>query len=596
MRLPDLPAQPRKQHASQTADELARAQNPAAPGGPFSPGLQVPPPAPFSGGAAPSSPGNQAAMPAPARAASPTARGQGSQTARSFTALQANRFGHATGLHLKLRFLVALMILSLAPAFTLVLLYQQANREQVAHASQQMLLSTAQANVVSFQQALSLRQTQALALTKQPSILQVSQGTATAEIRQQGQLLLDEAHAATPESVAWLILDAQNQVVLASPPTLAGQRLDTLSALQHPAELAAFVQARRSTPAGPSPASSLPLITSGADTAIHGKAWLALLAFLSPTSPATSSAVLGLFAAPGLIQPALSTALAPTPTRYAALVDNHNVLLGTTPQSALTAKLGQPISDEALVGLLRTIREQQGSSTPMVITDPVTGTQEELAGVLLKPLGWISLVAAPPADLMPPTALPLLSARNTPLILLTLVVVMSLVVTWVALPIVRPIRRSTREILDCSDDVRALAEQSKKIAADQRLGTEILAAAATGLDLRRKSIGRDATLIAASVSKALDRLAWVGRELPQQVADSSIRSAFMDQLREMYYELQQGTQLATEIASTMENDPAHQKLGNVKEGAEEISLQFDQASRRLESGAKRLEEAVRVLQ
>src|SRR5690242_11784737 len=58
-------------------------------------------------------------------------------------AIPLGRFGRATGLSLKLRFLLALTLLSLAPAFLLVLLYQQANQTSLAQAGQQTLIATA---------------------------------------------------------------------------------------------------------------------------------------------------------------------------------------------------------------------------------------------------------------------------------------------------------------------------------------------------------------------------------------------------------------------------------------------------------------------
>ena len=66
--------------------------------------------------------------------------------------------------------------------------------------------------------------------------------------------------------------------------------------------------------------------------------------------------------------------------------------------------------------------------------------------------------------------------------------------------------------------------------------------------------------------------------------------------REIYQELQTAHQLASGISSGLESDPVQKRLGNVMEGAAEISQQFDQASQQLEHGASRLERAADALQ
>src|SRR5262249_42164365 len=158
-----------------------------------------------------------------------------------------------------------------------------------------------------------------------------------------------------------------------------------------------------------------------------------------------------------------------------------------------------------LLNAVQALQQDQGG-TEQIFNDPTTQVEEATSGTFLKDLGWVCLVVAPPGDLAPATT-GLLAGRNSPLIFLTIIVVTTLIATWVALPIVRPIRRATRDILGSTDDVRLLAEQAKQIAKDQRLGTDILEGAAKGLDMRRRSIGRDASLIANSSTTAATRLA-----------------------------------------------------------------------------------------
>jgi hypothetical protein len=159
---------------------------------------------------------------------------------------------------------------------------------------------------------------------------------------------------------------------------------------------------------------------------------------------------------------------------------------------------------------------------------------------------------------------------------------------------VRPIRRATREILASTDDVRLLAEQAKQIAKDHRMGTVILEGAAKGLDMRRQTIGRDAGLIVNSATVAASRLSHIAsaiRELPEPS-----RAHAQALTREVYQELQTTHQLASGIFSRVERDPVQKRLGNVMEGAMEISQQFDQASQQLQTGATRLEHAAESLQ
>jgi len=188
----------------------------------------------------------------------------------------------------------------------------------------------------------------------------------------------------------------------------------------------------------------------------------------------------------------------------------------------------------------------------------------------------------------------LLAPQNIPLIFLALIVAITLVATAVAFPIVRPIRRSTREILATTDDVQLLSEQAKQIAKDQRLGTDILEAAAKGLDLRRQAIERDAKLISSALTGAatrLSQLAVMGQTLPD-----SYQVTMQPLVREMYQQLQDAHRLASGIANQLQNDPVQKRLGSVMEGAQEISQQFEQASKELQQGARRLEQAAETLQ
>jgi uncharacterized protein YciI len=506
-------------------------------------------------------------------------------------AIALGRFGRATGLSLKLRFLLALTLLSLAPAFLLVLLYQQANQTSLTQSGQQTLVASAQANSNALTQELRNRQAHLARLAKQNSIAQTGNGTAGDNTIQQAESLLGAASLSTGDALAWLVLNKSDKIVAASPTSAEGQTLSNATAiLTRPSDLENFVQAQRKAPA-PKAGESPLLVASGIDDGLADRVWVATLAFVSPATPAQSGIVLAVFSLPAIVESYLS-ALPSNPNSYVALFDTQGTILGVVGNKKLGDQVGQTVSIAQLHDELQALQQDQ-SSSEQIFNDPTTGMEETASGTFLKDLGWICLVMAPPADLTPSTT-GLLAGRNVPLIFLSIIVVTTLVATWVALPIVRPIRRATREILASTDDVRLLAEQAKQIAKDQRLGTDILEGAAKGLDLRRRAIGRDASLIANSATAAATRLAQLAyavNELPENY------QAPMQMLsREIYQELQTAHQLATSISSGLESDPVQKRLGNVMEGASEISQQFEQASQQLERGAGRLEHATEALQ
>jgi hypothetical protein len=500
------------------------------------------------------------------------------------------QFGRATGLSLKLRFLLALTLLSLAPAFLLVLLYQQANQASLDQAGQQTLTAVAQANSNTLTQELTSRQAYLARLAQQSIITQVTSGSPSAATIQQAEDLLNTASLATSDAGAWLVLNGSDQIVAASPASAAGQSLGSTTLLAHPGALENFVQAERKAPAPKSGQTTL-AVASGQDVAFPNKVWIATLDLLTPSSPSQSGVVLAVFSLPTLVSTYFS-ALPSDSSSYAGLFDTQGTILGAAGNQNLNQQSGQALAIAPLQDLLQALKTGQ-SSAEQVYHDPTTDKDEVAAGFMNKTLGMVFVVVAPPGDLTPPTT-GLLEARNLPLIFLTIFVVTTLVATWVALPIVRPIRQATRDILASTNDVRLLAEQAKQIAKDQRLGTDILESAAKGLDMRRRAIGRDASLIANSSSAAATRLAQLAHainELPEQ-----FQGPMQALSREIYQELQTAHQLASGISSSLESDPAQKRLGNVMEGAAEISQQFDQASQQLEHGASRLEHAADSLQ
>ncbi|HLV99489.1 MAG TPA: hypothetical protein VKT82_12515, partial [Ktedonobacterales bacterium] len=359
--------------------------------------------------------------------------------------LVAGHFGRATGMNLKVRFLLALTLLSLAPAFLLVLLYQQANQNTLTQAGQQALTSTAQSDSNALTHVLASRQAYLAQLAKQDSIVQVSHGNGETG---QAEALLNTAHLSTPDALAWIVLNGSDQIVAASPTDSEGQTLQAASAiLTNPADLEKFVQTQRAAPA-PKAGQTPLVLASGIDNGLAEKVWVATLAFVTPTAPAHSGIVLAVFSLPALVN-AYVSALPADPNSYACLADLNGTILGVTGNQQLAQKLGQPLAVAPLQSAVQAMSSGQDTSA-LAYQDPTTGADEIASGYMSKDLHMVILVVAAPGALSPVTT-GLLQGRNLPLIFLIIFVITSLVATWVALPIVRPIRRATREILASTD-------------------------------------------------------------------------------------------------------------------------------------------------
>jgi hypothetical protein len=506
--------------------------------------------------------------------------------------IPSGRFGRATGRGLKLRFLLALTLIALAPASLLVVIYQQANSSAVEHAGQMVLQSTAQANSHALRQELANYQAYLTRLARQTSINQISHGSPSANNLKQAEEQLNEASLSTESPIAWMLLNENDQIIASTPSSIEGQTLTKSTVMASADQLETFVHTLRSAPP-PAPNQSSLTITSGQDSSLPNKTWAAMLAFISPTTPTQSGAILAIFSLPEIANNSLST-FSSSSTSYVMLVDPTGTVLGVVGNQQMAKQVGQPITTTPLHNAQqRLLQGEDLSITPQIYDDPITGKQEEVAGALIPELKWGILVVASPNAVAPAVPV-LLSDQNVPLILLCIVVVTTLIATWVAIPIVRPIRRASREILGSTDDVRLLAEQAKQISKDQQLGTDIMKGAAKGLDMRRRAIRRDASMIVNSTSTAAGRLTQLTQAL------SGTPDHFQRQLQQLMWELHQDLQtsyqLAANIASSLENDPAQRHLGNVLEGAAEISQQFDLASQQLQQGVNRLERAAEALQ
>ncbi len=503
----------------------------------------------------------------------------------------ARAFRRATGLNLKLRFLLALTFLSLAPAFLLVLLIQQTEQQTVRQFDQQALHALAQDNLLSFRQELQRRQTLMDTLTTQGSLVQVSQGNASAGAIQNAQNTLALASQTTGDSIAWLLLNASDHVLAAYPSSFLGQDLASNTVVSSPLDLEKFVQAGRAAP--PADQGNPPLqLAIGQDHSASGHDWVALESFFLPKAAPTSAVLLAVFSLTPALQPYLHT-VSSQPTSYTLVVDEQNWIVGGAGDAAIQKQVGSAVTTVPLMQFVRTLRASGQTGAGLVeFHDPVTGAQSLVSGAVMEG-GLICLVVTTQDELGTQTS-GVLSPRNLPIIFLALTVVAILAAAAVALPIVRPIRGATREITKTRDDVRDLAGKSLEIAKNQRVGTEILTNAAHGLRTRAGAIRRDEELIRDTISRIItgrfNALAPVIGRLPVDAQEEAKQL-----LSQMYMELQQAQTLAGAIVSSLTQDRALNTLQDAMEGAGEISDQFEQASKRLHEGAARLDRASEAL-
>ena len=184
----------------------------------------------------------------------------------------------------------------------------------------------------------------------------------------------------------------------------------------------------------------------------------------------------------------------------------------------------------------------------------------------------------------------LFTGRNAPLLLLGVFVMVVLVATWIALPIIRPIRRATRVIETTTEDVRKLARDAKVIADDHMMGTTILTGASKRLSGRRQVLIRDTTLIARVCQDALPRLQMIHRKL-QETRDTQA----LEELGALYQSFQQIYNTATTLADGLGKDTSLDQLDQAMVGAREIAKQFEAAGKQLEKETEQLETAARSL-
>ncbi|GAC1627544.1 MAG: hypothetical protein NVS4B11_24930 [Ktedonobacteraceae bacterium] len=218
----------------------------------------------------------------------------------------------------------------------------------------------------------------------------------------------------------------------------------------------------------------------------------------------------------------------------------------------------------------------------------LTGRTDLAVGVAVPTLQGRYLLFAPRDTSLAPSTRLYFAGRNTPLLILAILVIVVLVAALVALPIVRPIRRATREIGHTTDDVHELANDARRIAHEHGVGTSILSGASRRLNTRRQSIIRDGRAIAQLCRAIQPRM----QGLFQAAQGNQHASEALNVVQQVFSQIYQ---LGTTVADGLENDSTLNQLSNAMVSAQEIATQFEAAGKQLEHGAEQLEEAAQTL-
>jgi hypothetical protein len=206
-------------------------------------------------------------------------------------------------------------------------------------------------------------------------------------------------------------------------------------------------------------------------------------------------------------------------------------------------------------------------------------------------LGCLALIPTVPLALFltgGEKAAAFLSGRNALLFLLVIFVAIVLVATWVALPVIRPIRRATRQIGHTTEEITSLAQETLTIAGEHRMGITIIAGASAKLSGRRQSIIRDCRMIVRSCHGLHTRAQSLLQVLPQNTQTQLSQQAMLQEIVEI-------ATLANAIATGLESDSSLESLQKAMTSAQDFSRHFEEASTHLQQEARQIETASRSL-
>ncbi|MEO6890590.1 MAG: hypothetical protein ABI456_14425 [Ktedonobacteraceae bacterium] len=481
-----------------------------------------------------------------------------------------------TGLGIKVQFLLALTLIAVFPAVLLVLLLgDPSGQEQRASLGQGLQLQ-AQTQATALDHMLAARQRTISTLARNPMLLQVATGTANPGTVQS---ILQTVQQADDASVMWFLVRTDGTILAAGdgPGHLRGLRLPQTQIVSQTSPLLQLIQ---TTVAGKSPT---PLLLLSDDARISG-GWLAIASSLTQRSSfSKAAAIVGVFSLQKVAQ-GLNDTSNFINGLVGVLLDSRNRVVAHTGHLS--------VGQKAFASAPRSVQAVPlGTAAPTIVdNDPLTGQTDIAIGAAIPTLNGRYLLLVPQNTSLVPSNRVFFAGRNTPLLILGILVVVILVATWVALPIVRPIRRATREIGSTTQEVRKLANDARRIAQDHSLGIALLNGANRKLLSRRQSIIRDEYLI-RHICTAL----WPRLQCVQPIVQSSGNTQAMDVFQIVQQGIAQINNLATATATSLEKDTSLSQLDSAMESAREISTQFEDAGKQLEQGAEQLETAARTL-
>jgi hypothetical protein len=486
----------------------------------------------------------------------------------------------ATGLGLKLRFLVALCILALGPAVALVVLSQEASSALAVQAGQQALRAAASANAAALKEQLAGMQASVQRLVQDPLIAQLSQASRPSTVSQ-AEALLRGASEAFPGAFTWVVVGAADQILASWPTTSAGHRLADLSGLHDPAALAAYVQTQRH--AAPVQAGSVPPVGVAPDTAVPGSAWLATSAFLTPGDPEHSLLALALSSLEQMAQPVLSPLGG---VGSALLVSHDGILLSAQGDPDLLEQIGRPLASAPLSQAVTT----GGPAGFLVRYTDSSGRAFESVGVSCGPpaLGWTCLVLSATAAVTPQLD-GVLAPQNTPLVLLSLFVVVVLVGAGVAYPIVQPIRRATRQIVTTAEGIRILTKNIGGLAEDHVMLGQVVNNLVRGLLARGAGLTQAMSSVREQLVAVAHPLVRMAHHVTANQTNQEEAQWMRAQIVEAWEALHQADSLAFGISAGWRQDSQQAQLGLIEEGVEDMSQTFLASQERVLQASKGME-------
>ncbi len=390
------------------------------------------------------------------------------------------------GLGIKIRFLIALTVIAVLPAVVLILILGDPSGHEQRGSLAQTLALQAQAQSAALDQAIELRQSTVTHLAANPSLAQilpgpVAQTQLTTTSPDGGLDALRTIQQSDPSSLAWIVLRSDGTIAAdgSAHNTSTGRSFNTSKIIDNPIQLAPLLQADMA-----GKPSKEPML--GIDPRRH-LAWLALAAPL-PGKTTPRAVLLAIFSVPTLASGIVATSTLLNGEVAVLLDQNGN---GIASAGTLTAGQHMPAPMSARIQSV-----VPGSASPSIIAqNPLTGTTDLAVSTTVATISGRYVLMAPQDTQLVPSNRVLFAGRNTPLLILVILVAVMLVATGVALPIVRPIRRATRRITSATGKVRQLADDARRISHEHSLGTSILRGANKRLSGRRQSIIRDSQMI-----------------------------------------------------------------------------------------------------